>query len=373
MFEDIQEQKLVDERISEQMQEGFEISSDAMSIRKIYNAIQEGNIHDAPYQRETVWDSARKKALIETIMKYGGKKIPTVTLRKLDDGTMEIVDGKQRLLSAINPFLKNEFSLNGVSIPELMGYKINDVKKDFPLTYSAFMTTEIPVQILLNMTDDEAIVYFIQVNSSGVRMNHGEKIHAMQETPILKVIDGLIHHNVWGNVNYVKRHNDYEYVAKMLMYVRDTDVTQGVYNADNKHKLLNQLDVYRYKEVPVEMENDVRRVLDFLEKVFMKYNFKLTIREFYNVFTYVYANLNSLTVSDFGKFISELYYYVHKINFDDDEKGMDMIRLIKSKHLQKGFSYTSDYYRWYNKSLNKMFAKFVRGADWNEIKRVSNK
>ena len=97
------ETKELDEKISEQMQEGFKIASDSMSIRKLYNEIKTGQIHDAPYQRETVWDNARKKALIETIIKYGGKKIPTITLRKLDDGTMEIVDGKQRLLSSIYP------------------------------------------------------------------------------------------------------------------------------------------------------------------------------------------------------------------------------------------------------------------------------
>ena len=31
------------------------------------------------------------------------------------------------------------------------------------------------------------------------------------------------------------------------------------------------------------------------------------------------------------------------------------------------------YYKWYNKTLNRMFAQFVSGVDWNEIKRVSNK
>jgi hypothetical protein len=370
-MEDFQkEMQKKDEKISEQMQEGFEITSDAMSIRKIFNAIQDGSIHDAPYQRETVWDNARKKALVETIMKYGGKKIPTVTLRKLNDGTMEIVDGKQRLLSAIYPFVQNEFSLNGVSIPELTGYKINDIKQDFPLTYSAFMTTEIPVQVLSNMSNDEAIVYFIQVNSSGVQMNCGEKIHAMQETPILKVIDSLINHKVWDNVTYVRRHNNYEYVAKMLLYVRDTDVRQGIYNADNKHKLLNQLDVYRSTKVPSEMVESVKETLDFLEKVFRKYEFKLTIREFYNVFTYSYVNLDLLGVSDFGKFIRDLYYFIHELTEKD---GMNMCRVIKNKHMEKGFGYTSEYYKWYNKTLNKMFAQFVRGEDWNEIKRVSNK
>ena len=360
----------LDEKISEQMQEGFRITSDSMSIRQIYNDIKNGTIHDAPYQRETVWDNARKKALIETIMKYGGKKIPTITLRKLDDGTMEIVDGKQRLLSSIYPFLENEFALNGVSIPKLFGYKIEGIKTDFPLTYSAFMTTEIPVKILSNMTNDEAIVYFIQVNSSGVNMNCGEKIHAMQETPILKAITPLINHTVWNNVTYVKRHNNYEYVAKMLLYVRDTDARQGMFNADNKHKLLTQLDVYRYQKVPSEITSSVKKTLDFLEKVFNKHKFQLTIREFYNVFTYSYVNLNALTISDFGKFIKELYYFIHETTDDD---GLTMFSVIKNKHMKKGYSYTSEYYRWYNQTLNRMYSQFVRGENWNDIKKLSNR
>ena len=43
----------------------------------------------------------------------------------------------------IYPFVKNEFSLNGVSISELTGYKMNDIKKDFPCGIRAknFKTT----------------------------------------------------------------------------------------------------------------------------------------------------------------------------------------------------------------------------------------
>lgn len=363
----IQEMQEADRRISEQMQEGFEISSESHSIRSLVNKVKGGKIHDAPYQRGDVWDNGRKKALIESIMKYGGKKVPALVLRKLDDGTMEIVDGKQRLLSSIVQFSDGKFSLNGISTPEFTGYKINDIEQNYPLTYSAFMSTQIPVLVLSNMSNEEAIIYFHQVNSSGVQMSCGEKIHAMQDTPIIKAIEKLTSHKVWENVRYVKRYNDYEYVAKMLLYVRDTDHKNGIYRADNKHRILQQLDAYRSTEVPSAMIGSVKEALDFLSKVFQKYNFTLTIREFYNVFTYVYLYKESLKVSDFGRFIKELYYFIHETN---EAVDMNQFRVIKDKHMEKGFSYTSEYYRWYANTLNRLYIKFVAGESWNDIKRL---
>ena len=362
--------KEADKRISEQMQEGFNITSDSMSIRRLVNDVESGKIHDAPYQRGDVWDNGRKKALIESIVKYGGKKVPALVFRVLEDNSMEIVDGKQRLLSSIIPFVNGEYSLNGISTPEFTGYKMEDIENNYPLTYSAFMSTQIPVLILSNMSNDEAIIYFHQVNSSGVQMSCGEKIHAMQDTPILKAIESLTSHNVWEYVRYVSRYNDYEYVAKMLLFARDTNASQGIFKADNKHRLLTHLDADRSTPVPNEMVESVRKTLDFLLKVFNKYDFKVTIREFYNIFTYANIYGDSLNVNSFGKFIKDLYYFIHETN---ESLDMNMFRLIKDKHREKGFSYTSEYYRWYANTLNGMYARFVSGDDWNDIKRLSSK
>lgn len=153
------------ERISEQMQVGFEWSTEQWSIKKIVSAYDNGILIDPKYQRDKVWDTPKNKALIETIVKYGGNKIPTLTFRKLDDGTFEIMDGKQRILSSIVPFVENRFRLNGVYNPELTGYNLEDIKKEYPIIYSAFMSTTIPVQIATHMDYDEAVTYFIQINN----------------------------------------------------------------------------------------------------------------------------------------------------------------------------------------------------------------
>lgn len=358
-----------DRRISEQMQVGFDITSDSFSVAKLYKLVKEGKLHDAPYQRDKVWDNARKRELIESVIRYGGKKIPPVTFRILDDGTMEIVDGKQRILSAIVEFVDNEFPLNGITTPEFTGYKLKDIEENYPYSYGAFMGTEIPVQLLSNMSDEDAIIYFHQVNSSGITMSCGEKIHAMQNTPILKAIESLTQHKVWNNITYVNRYNNYEYTAKMLLYVRDTDEVQGIFKGEDKHKILTQIDAYRDTPVPTDLIIGVRKTFDFLEKCFEKYNFKVSIREFYHIFTYACLYIDDLNVSDFGKFIKELYYFIGESKPSD----MDIFRVIKEKHTESGHGYTAVYYKWYVATLNKLFGKFIGGLDWNAIKRISIK
>ena len=287
--------------------------------------------------------------------------------RNLSDGTMEIVDGKQRLLSSIMSFLRNEFALNGVSTPELTGYKLSDMEESYPFTYSSFMATEIPIVILSDMSDEDAITYFYQINSSGVKMNCGERIHALQNTPILKAIESLKKHPVWDNVTHISRYKDYEYISMMLLFVRDTNIQSQIFAGDERKKILTKLDAYRSTKVPRYMVDSVKETLDFLEKIFKKYNFKLPIRKFYNVFVYTNIYKDSLSVSDFGKFIKELHYFLMDTN---EASGMNMFRIIKSKHTEKGFVYNSNYYKWYINTLNRMYAKFVGGCDWDDIKQL---
>ena len=359
--------KELDTKLSEQMQDGFEMTTDNFPVRRIYNLLLRKELHDASYQRGEVWEEWKKKALVGTVIRYGGKKVPPVTFRKLDDGTMEMLDGKQRITS-LKHFIDGDFILNENPIPQLTGYSIKDIEEDLPKTYGSFMSTEIPVQIISNMSDEDAVIYFIQVNSSGVQMNCGEKIHAMQGTPLIEVIDALTKHKVWENVTYVKRHNHYEYSAKMLLYIRETNPSQNIYKADYPHKLLTQLEEYREVKVPEHITKHTKDTLNFLNKVFRKHNFKVSIREFYNIFTYVSMHLDVLTVSDFGKFLKELYYHVH------ESKGeVGNFTALKQQHMVKGYHYTSDYYKWYDNVITVMFAKWSNGGKWDDIQRLSIK
>lgn len=354
------------ERISEQMQVGFEWSTEQWSIKKIVSAYENGILTDPKYQRDKVWDTPKNKALIETIVKYGGNKIPTLTFRKLDDGTFEIMDGKQRILSSIVPFVENRFRLNGVYNHELTGYNLEDIKKEYPMIYSAFMSTTIPVQIATHMDYDEAVTYFIQINNSGVNMNIGEQIHAMQGTPLIRTIEELLRHPVWENVQRIYRFNDYSYTGRMLLYSMDkTDNGNDIIVYTNK-QLLKNLEKYYGVPFPNSVVSDVKRTFEVLDKIFTSNGMCVTITEFLTLFIYVNTYLDALNVDKFGRFISGLYKHIK------DGKG-GIFEVIRIQNHQVGYNYTAKYYHWYINTVNYLYTNYLRGAKWDELQRLSVK
>lgn len=358
--------KEIELRISEQMQGGFRRIPANWTVKTVTDAVNSGKIHDAPYQRGKIWDRSKQKALIETILKYGGEKIPTITLRKIGEDDYEIVDGKQRLLTAITPYVNNEFGLQGVYNEELKGCTLDDLYNEWAMVYGSFMNCHIPLEIMENMSDEEAITYFIQINSSGVNMTIGEKIHAMQGTPILKTLDSLKSHNVWNNVTRKMRHNEYWHLSRMLLFVRDYEKNADTIHCYTQPQLLNELDVYRSVNVPQRVVKSVKATFDFLNKIFERYEFKVTIAEFFSIFLYTTINLSSLKKEGyaFGKFIYELYYHIY--NYSDDR----IFRVFKTRHNEIGFKYTPQYYHWYIHQVGMMFRKFKNGDGWDDIRRV---
>ena len=354
-------------RISEQMQSGFKRNAESWTVKRVIDAISNGEIHDAPYQRGKIWDKPKQKALIETILRYGGEKIPTITLRKLEDDTLEIVDGKQRLLSTLKPFADDEFSLNGVYNPEVRGCKLSDLYKEWKIIYGSFMNCRIPLEIMEEMSDEEAVTYFIQINSSGVNVTLGEKIHAMQGTPIISTIESLKEHPIWDNISQKKRYNEYAYISRMLLFVRDKEDYTDSIKCYNSRQLLNELDIYRSVDIPTRIVDSVTETFDFLNKILLKYTFKVNITEFFSIFLYTNLYGSSLKISSFGKFISELYYQIH--NYQTNQHSI--FRIMKTKHTETGFKYNSQYYQWYFKTMNYMYSKYVKGSDWDDIKNLS--
>lgn len=352
-------------RISEQMASGFERNPATWSVKRIVDAVNKGIIHDAPYQRGKVWDRSRQKALVETILRYGGEKIPTITLRKLGDDDYEIVDGKQRLLTALTPFVNDEFGLNGVYNEELKGCTISDLNKEWKMVYGSFMNCKIPLEIMENMSDDEAITYFIQINSSGVNMTIGEKIHAMQGTPILKTLDSLKKHKVWEHITRKMRYNEYWHLSRMLLFVRDYEKNADMIRCYTQSQILNELDIYRSVTMPKRISKSVKETFEFLDEIFSNYDFKVSIAEFFTIFVYTTVRFSSLkNDKDFGKFISELYYHIY--NYQDDR----IFGVFKTRHNETGFKYTPQYYRWYIAQVDYMFEKFKKGEGWDDIRRV---
>lgn len=357
----------IQEEICKQMQTGFKWSSEAWSIQQIVDAWKDGKgiLIDPDYQRGNVWDNYKNKALIETIFKHGGNKIPTLTFRSVDDSKFEIMDGKQRILSAIIPFVNDEFKLNGVYTKALQDLNLSEIKKRYPMVYSAFMGTTIPVQIASNMNDDEAVTYFIQINNSGVTMRIGEQIHAMQGTPLMKTINELRNHDVWDYVHRISRFNDHAYISRMLMHCIDSGDNGDLITIYSNKQLLNRISHYYSFPLPESAVKSVKKTLDVLNKIFKQNGQCIFLTEFYSVFVYVNLYIDKLNVKQFGEFICKLYDFIHK-----GEKGV--FTLIKQQSNVQGYGLDkSQYYYWYINTINKLYSKYLKGATWDEIKELS--
>jgi len=84
-------------------------------LRTIVDRIDNHDIDLQPdFQRQEVWSSAKKRKLIDTILR--GWSIPPVFLVVTKEGRMDVLDGQQRL-AAIRDFLHDRFSIDGNITP----------------------------------------------------------------------------------------------------------------------------------------------------------------------------------------------------------------------------------------------------------------
>lgn len=357
-----------EERVINQMQTGFKWSHEDWTIREIVKGWGEGILVDPKYQRKKVWKQPKNKALIETILHHGGQKIPVITFRQLPNGKFEIVDGKQRILSAIVPFCDDEFRLNGVYEDKLIGRNFSDIEKEHPKLHTAFMGETLPVQIAKNMNEEEARIYFIQINTSGVNMEIGERIHGMQGTPLIKTIEEFLNHKVWNNVQNIKRYGEYAYISRMLLHVIDNEeMGESIIVYTNK-QLLDKLEKYYEINVPKSAITSLKKTLNIMSKIMSDNNMCLNIREFFPLFMFAHRHTRILKQDphNFGKFISGLYLNIH-------EGNEGVFRVIKDQPNQAGYKYNSKYYMWYCNAIHYLYAKYLKGASWDEIQQLSIK
>ena len=359
-----EEKNEFESRICGNMGNGFEWMSANWSILKITQMIDNDELIDPEYQRGIVWESPRKKALIETILRYGGNKIPTLTLRRLEKGKYELIDGKQRVFGSIKPFVDGDIKLNGVYVPELRTYNFKGISNEFEKISSAFLNTTIPVQIAENMSDEEAKLYFIQINESGVNMRIGEKIHAQQGTPLVKLIEEVQQHKVWKCIGHISRNNDYAYISRMLLRIRDYIENPKIYTHYTNTQLMDELQQYLGFNIPDTVVDELYDNLDLLYNIICKNNGNVSITDAFSIFLYIHLHHKKKFLPvKFGHFIKGFYENI-KLN-----KGV--FRLFNQQKAK--YRGSSKYYEWYLETIDVLYNSYLNGADWDELSRLQVK
>lgn len=150
----------------------MKMKSDKRELDKVFKRRDRYEIPD--YQREEVWDSARKQALIDSILR--GWRLPKFyfVASGSKPASYEVVDGQQRL-AAIFDFLANELELSDETAAEFGGKTYSDLPDDVSDRVDDF---EIDFDEIDDASDDDLRIFFQRLQS-GVVLNSSERLNAI--------------------------------------------------------------------------------------------------------------------------------------------------------------------------------------------------
>ena len=152
----------------------------SFTVAQFCQALAENRVRvNKTYQRnDKVWSSPAQSFLIETLVK--GFPIPKLfthlrTNVKTKTTIEEIVDGQQRA-QAISNFFANELRLSTkCSLPSLRGRTYEELDED---DQTAFLEYKLPVDQLLEASDEAVREVFLRINSHTASLNSEETRHA---------------------------------------------------------------------------------------------------------------------------------------------------------------------------------------------------
>ena len=150
----------------------MDMRSERRALDKIYKRRDRYDIPD--WQRQQVWPDAKKRKLIDTILK--GWKLPKFYFQKINDNPDEydVVDGQQRL-AAIWQFLDGDLALSAESAAEFGGEHYEDLPD---AVSDRFDDYEIEYDEITNATDEE-VKDFFQRLQDGLPLTGSERLNSV--------------------------------------------------------------------------------------------------------------------------------------------------------------------------------------------------
>lgn len=171
----------------------IKIDRQQFSIFEIKRRYDRGAIClDPDFQRNYVWKTKQKSELIESVIM--GIPLPLIYLAETMQGTLVIVDGRQRLTTFFD-YMDNKFALKGLNIlTELNGYRFCDLEDDKEMRRfsSAIEDFQLILQIIKYPTPDRVrFDIFDRVNRGGTPLNNQEMRNALYQGRSTRLLNRL--------------------------------------------------------------------------------------------------------------------------------------------------------------------------------------
>ncbi|MCO7262592.1 DUF262 domain-containing protein [Dickeya zeae] len=164
------------------------IAKEQSSVFELLRRESRGQLVLAPdFQRKDVWDRKRQSELIESILM--GIPIPLIYLFEDENGTRQIIDGKQRI-SALKCYINNDYALTELTmLPKLRGMKFSEI----PLLLQAKLEDCQLHSYVIQPPTPEYVKFniFERVNRSGINLNKQEMRHALYQGKATYLIQHL--------------------------------------------------------------------------------------------------------------------------------------------------------------------------------------
>ena len=217
------------------------------------------------YQRNFVWDTARKCRFIESILL--GYPIPFMFFSDNDDGRCDIVDGAQRT-STLEEFLNNDLVLSDLKkLTELNGFTFNQLP---PPVQRKFSKTTLRIIALEEGTSLEVRQeIFNRINTSALALNKTETRRGAFTGEFMKFMTECSEKPLFRKLCPISddsknRYEDIELITRFFAYTNDYksfehEVSDFLDSFVENHK--NQFDKSAF-------ESEFNAMLNFVDKYF---------------------------------------------------------------------------------------------------------
>jgi uncharacterized protein with ParB-like and HNH nuclease domain len=148
----------------------MKMTAERRAIDKIFRRRDRYDIPD--WQRQEVWDYAKKQQLIDSILK--GWKLPKFYFVKTSEEDFLVEDGQQRL-AAIFDFFSDELALSPESADQFGGKVYSELSRAIADSFDDF---EIEYDVIEDATDEE-LKEFFQRLQAGMSLTGSEKLNAV--------------------------------------------------------------------------------------------------------------------------------------------------------------------------------------------------
>ena len=274
------------------------------------------NINTNPdYQRPSVWNTRQKQLLIDSILR--DYDIPKIYLNKIDKDHYDVVDGQQRIRTVWS-FYNDEFALlkdsDAVDGIEVAGKKYSELD---PGISDIIDTYNMDFIILEDKSEDEIREMFLRLQN-GTSLKAQEKRNAIP-SKMRDFVKHITTHSFFDKVNFKDSRFTYDLVAaqmcrlgleKSIVNIKDSDLNKMYW--ENKN----------FDGESTEAKN-IKRILDYLLKVFPKQSPELTKYNVISLFILIMDMLPNYDMRGREKDVFNWFINFEATRNDDKKKDPD--------------------------------------------------